>query len=83
MEGCDSMVRTVSEEKCVSCGRVTNHYDSCLGRYCPDCAEGFVTTMIMNRCAMDGVPFIPEKSEKPSKPLIDHSDDIDAHLRKP
>jgi len=38
--------------------------------------------MVMNRCAMDGVPFVPEKDDKPSEPLIDHSCDIDAHLQK-
>jgi len=76
------MVRTVNEEKCMICGRVTNYYDPCLGRYCPSCCKGFVTEMVMNRCAMDGVPFVPEKDDKPSEPLIDHSCDIDAHLQK-
>lgn len=70
------MVRTVNEGKCISCGRITNNYDPNLGRFCPNCVRSFVTTMIQNRCVLDGVPFVPEK-EKPSEPLIDHSNDID------
>lgn len=68
----ETMVRTVNEEKCVSCGRITNNYDACLGRFCPSCAKDLATEIIKNRCAL---------LEKPSEPLIDHSNDIDIRLQ--
>lgn len=75
------MVRTVNEAPCMVCGRITNHYDALMGRLCPACAKSQIDIMIQNRCRMDGVPYIPEKEKKPTEPLIDHSADIDAHLR--
>lgn len=72
------MPRTTNEAPCMDCGRITNHYDALMGRLCPDCVKARMITMIQNRCHMDGIPFIPENDERPTEPLIDHSNDIDA-----
>lgn len=79
------MVRTTSEEPCMDCGQTTNHYDALMGRLCPQCTIRRVDDMIYMRCRMDRVPYVPEPNTEESllsEPLIDHSNDIDAHLQK-
>lgn len=72
------MIRTVSEEQCMDCMCITNHYDACLGRSCPTCATLRAITYIPTDDEHDGEALREAKLE----PLIEHMSDIDAHLQR-
>ncbi len=80
------MVRTINEENCMDCGKVTNYYDPNMGRLCPQCTT--------TRCASfggnlshDSVYWQPKQfrmdyladSNKHllTDPLVDHFEDIE------
>jgi len=85
------MIRTVSEEPCIDCGKITNAYEPQMGRFCPQCCA--------KRCAACGKNlalqhdyrrifeafYYPEDMKYLAKankqlliePLIDHRKDID------
>ena len=64
------MVRTVNEEPCTICRRITNYYSQNFGRVCPK-DEG----MMIERAS--GYELVDEIKHLRTDPLIDHSNDID------
>ena len=88
-----SVIRTVKEEPCCSCGRLTNAYDPLVGRVCPRCLARIAREFRegLERYARNygygwSLGIKERKEDDPDLedlarlPLIDHSDDIDAHL---
>jgi len=80
------LVRTVKEEPCQFCGRITNYYDQLIGRICPECLADWTANMLRNRLDLLGLP-IPSyddllkcNEDLLNLPLVDHSRDIDAHV---
>ena len=90
-----SVLRTVSEEPCCSCGRLTNAYDPLIGRICPACLArisrefresleryarnyGYGWSLGIKEESLED----PELEALARLPLIDHSNDIDAHLHE-
>jgi len=77
------IIRTVKEEPCSQCGRLTNAYDILMGRLCPECIAKRAAVFARNIRDLYGI----EEPEEPDPyyrkiaalPLIDHSNDIDAH----
>ena len=55
------MVRTVNEEPCFDCHRITNYYDPNMGRLCPQCTG--------KRCANFG-KGLTLQHQYPLNPLI-------------
>jgi len=94
------MVRTISEDPCTRCGRITNHYDPNMGRICPQCCAqacadfgkslefqynkdylGLMQWAITG--AKASLDYLAELNKHLlTKPLIDHSNDIDAYFQK-
>ncbi len=69
------MLRTVSEDPCQICGQLTNAYDQLAGRMCPKCLADHVV-----KCS--GIPLVEANKHLLTDPLIDHNNDVDAHLVK-
>jgi len=79
-----SVIRTVKEEPCSQCGRLTNAYDMLMGRLCPECIAKRAITFARNIRNLYGIDepeeLDPYYYKLATLPLIDHSNDIDAHL---
>jgi len=90
-----SCVRTVKEEPCMDCGKVTNAYDALMGRLCPQCIARRGTSFgkalaywahptfpipLDFSATEEEVKNDPTNAYLNNAPLIDHSNDIDAHL---
>jgi len=78
------IIRTAKKEPCSQCGRLTNAYDILMGRLCPECiakrAAAFARN-IRNLYEIDNPEELdPYYLRLGTLPLIDHSNDIDAHL---
>jgi len=68
------VVRTINEEPCQICHQITNHYDRLAGRMCPKCLAEHVV-------AISGIPLVESNKYLLTDPLIDHKNDIDAHIK--
>jgi len=69
------MIRTVNEEPCFRCKRLTNAYDQLAGRICPQCLAEHVV-------AASGIPLVDSNKHLLTDPLIDHSNDIDRKSKR-
>ena len=78
------IIRTVKEEPCSQCGRLTNAYDILMGRLCPECIAKWAAAFARNIRDLYGIEepeeLDPYYQKIAALPLIDHSNDINAHL---
>jgi len=77
------ILRTVKEEPCSQCGRLTNAYDILAGRLCPACIARRALEFARNIRDLYGIKseeMDPYYQRLTALPPIDHSNDIDAHL---
>ena len=86
-------IRTIDDEPCTDCKRLTNAYDSMMGRLCPQCIARRGTQFGYRLSHPDYLfdhHTITEEEVKNDPvneylydaPLIDHSDDIDKKFAK-